>query len=338
MGRAQRLALLRSLEKKRKSKVIAYLAGDRPGMETKVASDVHPLFYDHLNAIGRQDRIDLFLYTTGGVTNSAYALVNMIKEYCDHFGIIIPFKALSSGTLMALGADEIVMTRMGQLSPIDPTITTPHGPQVMLPGKPAPDWIPISVEDVNSYINLAKREFGIKDQEGMIKVFDRLSQTINPLALGAVNRVREQIEFLGLTLLNGHSSDQEKNRKIVETLIRGRYSHDYIINRREARDVIGLNVIDIGPSLEDKIIDLFRQYQEVMALNIPYHPEQALNGKEEVRAVFNRAIIESTVRTNVFRTERTIKRMYAQQPGVPMSTMGYAEESHPDRWVVDENL
>jgi hypothetical protein len=65
---------------------------------------------------------------------------------------------------------------------------------------------------------------------------------------------------------------------------------------------------------------------------------QALNGKEEVRAVFNRAIIESTVRTNVFRTERTIKRMYAQQPGVPMSAMGYAEESHPERWVVDENL
>jgi hypothetical protein len=262
----------------------------------------------------------------------------MIKEYCDHFGIIIPFKALSSGTLMALGADDIVMTRMGQLSPIDPTITTPHGPQMMVPGKPSPDWIPISVEDVNSYINLAKHEFGITDQEGMIKVFDRLSQTINPLALGAVNRVREQIEFLGLTLLNAHSSDVEKNKKIVETLIRGRYSHDHIINRMEAKDVIGLNVIDVDPSFEKKVIDLFRQYQDVMALNIPYHPEQALNGKEEVRAVFNRAIIESTVRTNVFRTERTIKRMYAQQPGMPMPTIGYSEEAHPERWVVDENL
>lgn len=75
-----------------------------------------------------------------------------------------------------------------------------------------------------------------------------------------------------------------------------------------------------------------------MALNIPYHPEHALNGKEEVRAVFNRAIIESTVRTNVFRTERTIKRMYAQQPGMSMPTIGYSEEAHPERWVVDENI
>ena len=124
----------------------------------------------------------------------------------------------------------------------------------------------------------------------------------------------------------------------METLIRGRYSHDYIINRREARDVIGLNIIDIDPSFENKVIDLFKQYQEVMALNIPYHPEHALNGKEEVRAIFNRAIIESTQRTNVFRTERTIKRMYAQQPGIAMPTLGYSEEAHPERWVVDENL
>jgi len=337
MGRIERLALLRSIERKRRSKVIAYLAGDRPGMETKVASDVHPVFYDHLNGMGRQDRIDLFLYTTGGLTNSAYALVNMIKEYCDHFGMIIPFKALSSGTLMALGADEIIMTKMGQLSPIDPSIATPYGPQVIVPGKQSPDWIPISVEDVNSYINLARNEFGIRDQEGMVKVFERLSQTINPLALGAVNRVREQIEFLGLTLLNGHSSDQEKNKRIVETLIRGRYSHDYIINRREARDVIGLNIIDGDPGFENKVIDLFRQYQDVMELNVPYHPENILNGREEVRAVFNRAVIESTVRTDVFRSEKTIKKMYAQQPGMP-PTIGYSEEAHPERWVVDDNI
>ncbi len=338
MERSERIALLRWLEKKRKSKVIAYMAGDRVGLETKIASDVHPIFYDHLNEIGRQERIDLFLYTAGGLTNSAYALVNMIREYCDHLGVIIPFKSLSGGTLIALGADEIIMTRMGQLSPIDPSITTPFGPQVMVPGKPSPEWIPISVEDVVSYINLARNEFGIKDEEGMTKVFDRLSQTVNPLALGSVNRVREQIEFLGITLLNRHSSDEEKNRRIVDTLIRGRYSHDYIISRREAKDVIGLNVLDVNQDFESKVIELFRHYQAVMDLNVPFHPEHVLNGREEIRAVFNRAIIESTVNTNVFRSERTIKRVYGQQPGMPLPIIDYSQEVHSERWVRDEKI
>jgi len=50
------------------------------------------------------------------------------------FNVIIPFKALSCATLMALGADNILMTKMGQLSPIDPSIDSPLAPTAPIPG------------------------------------------------------------------------------------------------------------------------------------------------------------------------------------------------------------
>ena len=108
-NKAQRLAMLQSIEKERSSRVIAYVTADRQILPTQIASDVIPLFYDHLEKIGSTDRIDLFLYTRGGHTLTPNRLVHLIREYCKSFSVLIPFRAHSAGTTLALGANEIVM-------------------------------------------------------------------------------------------------------------------------------------------------------------------------------------------------------------------------------------
>lgn len=52
MERTKRMNLLESIEKKRKSKVLVYIAGDRRGLETKIATDIFPIFHSHLIQIG----------------------------------------------------------------------------------------------------------------------------------------------------------------------------------------------------------------------------------------------------------------------------------------------
>jgi hypothetical protein len=47
-----RQALYRDLERERGSKVITYVTGDRPGMETKIHSEVYDFFVNHLDEIG----------------------------------------------------------------------------------------------------------------------------------------------------------------------------------------------------------------------------------------------------------------------------------------------
>src|SRR5271166_4926682 len=142
---------LKRLEQLRGNRVIAYLTGDRAGAQTQIGMDVFPYFYELLNQIGRVKHIDVLLYSTGGQTMAGWGLVNLIREYCKRFCVLIPFKAHSTATLMALGADEIVMGSMGQLSPVDPSITSPFNP--VAPGpQGVPQVLPISVEDVISYM------------------------------------------------------------------------------------------------------------------------------------------------------------------------------------------
>lgn len=108
---------------------------------------------------------------------AGYGLVQVVREFCQKFGVIIPFKALSCATLVTLGADEVLMTEMGQLSPIDPSVEHPLGPTAVAPAPQAvPRVVPISVEDVANYFELAKsEEVGLKSEEALARVFERLA-------------------------------------------------------------------------------------------------------------------------------------------------------------------
>jgi len=83
MSRPERLELIRGLEKQRNSRVVCYLTGDRRGFETKIASDILTYFYEHLLEIGKTESIDLFLYSTGGLTMTGWRLVTLIREFCN---------------------------------------------------------------------------------------------------------------------------------------------------------------------------------------------------------------------------------------------------------------
>jgi len=113
-----------------------------------------PLIGKQLQTIGKIKNIDLFLYSAGGDTMVPWRLVSMIREYCDKFSVLVPYKAHSSATMIALGADEIVMSNLSELSPIDPSTANVFNP--LDPTNPQ-NRIPISVEDVMAYFDLAKK-------------------------------------------------------------------------------------------------------------------------------------------------------------------------------------
>src|SRR3970282_881677 len=112
-----RLQLISTIEDTRGARVLSLVTGDRRGHETRIAADMLPLAYEHLRAFGHVPEIDLFLYTTEGDTLAAWGLANLIREYCDRFAVIVPFRCLSAGTLIALGADEILLAPGAQLGP-----------------------------------------------------------------------------------------------------------------------------------------------------------------------------------------------------------------------------
>src|SRR5574341_749615 len=73
-----RKSLYSQLEQLRSSKLIIYITGDRPGLETRIHSEIYDFFVNHLDKIGVVPKISLYLYTRGGVTLAAWSLVNLI--------------------------------------------------------------------------------------------------------------------------------------------------------------------------------------------------------------------------------------------------------------------
>lgn len=271
---------IKKIEELRGSKVITYFTSDRQGpMNARIAMDVIPIFSQQLRKIGKQEKIDLFLYSSGGDTMVPWRLVSMIREYCDQFSVIIPYKAHSSATMIAIGADEIVMSDLSEISPIDPSTANVFNPTD--PANPQ-NKIPISVEDVMAYFDLAKDKFGIKNDEDLAKVFNKFTESnpqIHPLALGNVNRTHNLIRLLAKRLLKSHTKPmrEEEIEKIVDFLTEKLYSHQYFIGRKEAKEDLGIKTVkDADAELATLMSDLFEEYKKEMELDILWSPEKEL--------------------------------------------------------------
>ena len=240
----------------------------------------------------------------------------MIREYCDSFGVIIPYKAHSAATMISLGADEVVMSDLSELSPIDPSTANVFNP--VDPANPA-SRIPISVEDVVGFMSLAKDKFGIKDEVELTKVFNKFGESnpqIHPLALGNVNRTHNLIRLLAKRLLRSHQVKMrdEEIEKVVEFFTEKLFSHTYFIGRKEAKDELGLkSVVEADSELSASMSDLHEKYIDEMSLGINvWNPEIELGvNTSQTRKNYKIAFIESMDLSNHFEMGIEFRRQQA---------------------------
>jgi ClpP class serine protease len=66
--------------------------------------------------------LDIILHTPGGVVLAALQIARAIHEHKAKVTVFVPHYAMSGGTLIALAADEIIMSRHAVLGPIDPQL------------------------------------------------------------------------------------------------------------------------------------------------------------------------------------------------------------------------
>lgn len=287
---ADRKNFYQKIEQERKSKVIAYVTGDRPGMGAQIGADTPDLFLEHLDAIGKVNKISLILYTCGGDTLAAWNIINLFREFCNELEVIVPNKCRSSGTLMALGANSIIMTKQATLGPIDPSIVRPMSPTI--PGTNPPRKLSISVESVKGYFSLLKEEFGAKSDEALSAAYTKLSEYIHPLVLGDVYRTQKQIQMLAEKMLRMHGTDKRSIKSIVSFLCSDSGSHDYTINRTEARS-LGLQVESPSQETYNELKAWFSDIVNELELRTPYDPEKVVGENKNVDYLFKRCLIES---------------------------------------------
>jgi Serine dehydrogenase proteinase len=270
MARKDRIELIRKIEAHRGSRLVCCLTSDRQNAPGIIAKDFIPVFFNHLSNFSDLKKVDIFIFTHGGDTLAAFGLSNLLREFTKSVGALVPEKCHSAGTLLVLGASEIFMGRAATLTPIDPSVNGPLNPVVeMVPGQRQP--LPVSVESVAGYRTLVKEDWRLNDEATGV-AFRLLAERINPLALGDVYRSRQQIERLARTLLAHHRKDERNIQTIVEQLTRGLGSHDYLISRAEAREMLGTQVANDDPELEKLLWALFLDFSTEMRLGQIFDP------------------------------------------------------------------
>jgi len=315
----KRRELYKEIETKRDSKLIVFVTGDRPGWETQISKDCINWFVEILDTIGPTKKISLIIETNGGDTLAAWRLVNLIKTFCDTLEIIIPLRALSAGTLISIGADSIVMTKQAALGPIDPSLTNPLNPSVILHGQPR--TIPVSVESVRGYLSAVRDELGIKGEDSLKDVLVNLTQYLHPLVLGDIFRSRDQIRFLAKKLLKNQISDPDKMERLIQFICGDSGSHDYTINRREARE-LGLNVENPSQELYTLLRKVQESYVSELCLLEPYQAEVVLGDMESKSVAMTRLLIESTEGGSYgYVSELTLSRTTIQGPFGPQKAI-----------------
>lgn len=286
----KRKELYKKLEEDRGSKVLVYITGDRRNLETRIAHDVIDLFVDHFDAIGIVEKISLFIYTRGGEAIAAWSIANLIRQFCKKFEVVVPNKAHSGGTLISLAADKILMTKQATLGPIDPSENTPINPEI--PGAQLNQRFPVSVEDINGFIELTKNELKLEKGKDTGVVLSTLADKVHPLVLGRAYRSRSQIRMLGTKLLSKHIEDSSKIGAILDFLCSDSGSHDYAIFRREARE-LGLNVETPTPERYQLIKEIYDDIAEELELRNPFDPRIIIGSESTKTYSVRQALIES---------------------------------------------
>jgi Serine dehydrogenase proteinase len=124
-SRYLRQALIRTIEMATNRTLLCYVSGKLTMIESEDTISLVELLHN----VPMDTDIDLLLHTGGGDIDAAEKLVEQLRNRAGvkQFRIVVPDYAKSAGTLMVLGADEVVMSDSSELGPIDPQMMMPDG-------------------------------------------------------------------------------------------------------------------------------------------------------------------------------------------------------------------
>ena len=200
--------------------------------------------------------LDLILNSPGGSPNAAESILSYLRTQFDHIRVIVPVAAMSAATMIALGADEIVMGAHSQLGPIDPqfVIQTPEGPR-MSPGQAILDQFRQAKEECakNPQSVVAWMPILRSYLPGLLKQIED-EQDIARLRVEA---------WLKRYMFKNTEGGDDKAKNAAEWFANYDYfgSHGRRVSITDARK-LGLNVVELeaDPELQDAVLSVHHCY------------------------------------------------------------------------------
>jgi len=268
MGRTERVELYKKIEEHRKRPLIVYVTSKRAGIVAYMATDALPYVIEQIDSLPKESRaVDFLIASYGGDPMVAWRILTLLRQRLGEDGnvaVLIPQSAYSAATLVAFGANNIVMHPNGHLGPVDMQITT------FSEGQPKH----FSTEDITAFLDFVRDNLRITDQEHVRMLFELTVKEVSSLGIGFTARSSKLAVGLGERLLGMHMKEDEartKLRSIVENMSRKFHSHAYPVSRTEALE-LGLPVTERDEVLEDLMWKAWLDIADELQENTPFHP------------------------------------------------------------------
>ena len=168
--------------------------------------------------------IDLILHTPGGLVLASSQIARAIARHAGKVTVFVPHYAMSGGTLIALAADEIVMSRHAVLGPVDPQL---------------------GQHPAASILRAVERKPVAEVEDETLILADQAEMARRQLHALVIELVRERL-------------DPERAGELATQLASGRWTHDYPIPPEEAR-ALGL---PIDTNLPPEVLELMALYPQ----------------------------------------------------------------------------
>lgn len=75
-----------------------------------------------LQKVNHEKDLDLIINSPGGKPLAAERIINICRSYSKNFRVVVPKLAKSAATMIAFGADSILLAETAELGPVDPQI------------------------------------------------------------------------------------------------------------------------------------------------------------------------------------------------------------------------
>ena len=181
--------------------------------------------------------LDIVLHTPGGLVLAASQIGRAIRDHKAKVTVFVPHYAMSGGTLIALAADQIVMSAHAVLGPVDPQLG--HSPAASL--------------------------IKVVEQKPIAEIDD---ETLVMADIG--RKAIAQVRHTARELLE-RQLPAEQAEALAEKLATGTWTHDYPILPREAQE-FGLKVSTEMPADVLQLMTLYPQPVRQQPGGVEYLP------------------------------------------------------------------
>lgn len=207
----------------------------------------------------RRENVVLMLTTRGGSPDAAFRMARCLQKYYQKFTLYIYGMCKSAGTLVAIGADEIILSDFGEFGPLDIQLGKKDELFESMSG--------LNITQALTSLNTRTLDFfravlidlkrGSKGQistklaaeiaaQVASGAYDQIYSQIDPVQLGDIERAINIASDYGTRI-------QSKNIKAgtIDKLVSSYSSHNFVIDLKEAQTLF--NIVREPDSIEEEL-------------------------------------------------------------------------------------